>query len=193
MANARMRPSYAKRSGSSRLTSVLSGAFLGLASTQGPGAIAQAREAFDLLPGADSKDDAAPDVPRSRGSTLPPHLRWRNVSLLRSPTALLAQANEPPDPGGQPVSSRSREFGALRSYSIPAFEILGFDFLLNRYNHRFSGSNDYNVTASTISSNFRGSWVTDNDPFSVNQFAHPYQGSMYHGFARSAGLGYWAS
>ena len=27
----------------------------------------------------------------------------------------------------------------------------------------------------------------------MNQFAHPYQGSMYHGFARSAGLNYWES
>src|SRR5581483_10903523 len=27
----------------------------------------------------------------------------------------------------------------------------------------------------------------------VNQLGHPYQGSMYHTFARSAGLGYWES
>ena len=27
----------------------------------------------------------------------------------------------------------------------------------------------------------------------VNQLGHPYQGSMYHGFARSAGLSYWES
>ena len=33
----------------------------------------------------------------------------------------------------------------------------------------------------------------DNDPFSTNQFLHPYQGSMYYGFARSAGLNYWES
>ena len=35
--------------------------------------------------------------------------------------------------------------------------------------------------------------MVDPDAFSVNQFAHPYQGSMYHGFARSAGLNYWES
>jgi hypothetical protein len=35
--------------------------------------------------------------------------------------------------------------------------------------------------------------VADNDPFKVNQFLHPYQGSIYHGFARSAGLNYWES
>jgi hypothetical protein len=83
--------------------------------------------------------------------------------------------------------------GASRSYWIPAVEILGFDFLLNRINHRFSGSSDYDVTGASIRSNLRANWVTDDDPYTVNQFAHPYQGSMYHGFARSAGLGYWES
>jgi hypothetical protein len=83
------------------------------------------------------------------------------------------------------------DFGASKSYSIPAMEILGFDFLLNRVNHRFSGSNDYDVTSASLRSKLRANWVTDNDPYKVNQFAHPYQGSMYHGFARSAGLGYW--
>ena len=33
-------------------------------------------------------------------------------------------------------------------------------------------------------------WGVDQDAFAMNQFAHPYQGSMYHGFARSAGLNY---
>src|SRR6266851_1654542 len=35
--------------------------------------------------------------------------------------------------------------------------------------------------------------MVDNDPFSINQFMHPYQGAMYHGFSRSAGLNYWES
>ncbi|MEO8543785.1 MAG: DUF3943 domain-containing protein [Burkholderiaceae bacterium] len=85
------------------------------------------------------------------------------------------------------------EIGSNKSYSIPAMEILGFDFLLNRVNHHFSGSTDYDVTTATIRNNLRRKWATDNDPYQVNQFAHPYQGSMYHGFARSAGLGYWES
>ena len=29
--------------------------------------------------------------------------------------------------------------------------------------------------------------TVDRDPFEINQLGHPYQGSMYHGFARSAG------
>lgn len=33
--------------------------------------------------------------------------------------------------------------------------------------------------------------MVDDDPFKVNQAAHPYQGSLYHGAGRAAGLGYW--
>ena len=45
----------------------------------------------------------------------------------------------------------------------------------------------------TVRRNAKSPWVLDSDPFSINQFLHPYQGSMYHGFARSAGLNYWES
>src|SRR4029450_5695331 len=43
----------------------------------------------------------------------------------------------------------------------------------------------------TIRRNLRSSWVVDRDPFLVNQLGHPYQGAMYHGFARWAGLNDW--
>lgn len=80
---------------------------------------------------------------------------------------------------------------AVPSYAIPAVEIVTFDLLLSAYNRRFSGSSDYDVTAASIRRNVRGAWVTDNDPFKINQFAHPYQGSLYHGAGRSTGLSYW--
>src|SRR5205085_12648849 len=82
---------------------------------------------------------------------------------------------------------------AAAGYALPILEVIAFDVVLNRLNHRFSGSTDYDVTAGSIRRNLRGPWVVDNDPFKVNQFAHPYQGSMYHDFGRSAGLGYWES
>ena len=41
--------------------------------------------------------------------------------------------------------------------------------------------------------NLKSSQVIDTDPFSVNQIGHPYQGSIYYGLARSAGLNYWQS
>ncbi|HUR90685.1 MAG TPA: DUF3943 domain-containing protein [Ramlibacter sp.] len=81
---------------------------------------------------------------------------------------------------------------AQKDYSLPALEIVGFDFFVNRVNRCCgTGRDDYAVTLDSIRRNLRGPWGVDDDPFHVNQFGHPYQGSMYHGFARSAGLNYW--
>ena len=80
-----------------------------------------------------------------------------------------------------------------RNYLLPAAEIASFDFLLNRYNRWFRHGSEYSVDAFTINRNLHSKWVVDNDPFKVNQFLHPYQGSMYHGFARSSGFGFWES
>ena len=91
-----------------------------------------------------------------------------------------------------PAQALAWDSEARKSYWIPAAEILGFEFLLNQYDrHRYG--NEYNTNRSTIRRNLSRSWVTDNDPFRINQLGHPYQGSMYHGFARSAGLGFWES
>ena len=107
---------------------------------------------------------------------------------------MLAQTSEPAAPASaKPASASLLEFGARKSYSIPGLEILGFDFLLNRAGKQFSNSTDYDVSLSSIRHNLRGGWITDNDPYKTNQFGHPYQGSMFHGFARSAGLSYWES
>jgi hypothetical protein len=80
-----------------------------------------------------------------------------------------------------------------KSYGVPALEILGFQFLLNGINRHSSNSADYKSNLSTIRRNLHSSWVVDSDPFKTNQLGHPYAGSMYYGFARSAGLNYWES
>jgi len=83
--------------------------------------------------------------------------------------------------------------GDGKSYLVPAGDILLFDTLLNIYNRKTSGIDNYDSTFSSARENLSGKWAYDSDPFDINQFGHPYQGSMYHGFARSAGLGYWTS
>ena len=80
---------------------------------------------------------------------------------------------------------------ASKSYVIPAVEIIAFDALLNRFDKAYFGCCDFDVTSRTVRRNLRSSWVVDRDPFLVNQLGHPYQGAMYHNFARSAGLNYW--
>ena len=92
----------------------------------------------------------------------------------------------------KPATDFSADVAARKSYSIPALEIFGFDFLLNQHNRRYT-SDEYKSNLSSIRHNLRASWAVDNDPFSINQLGHPYQGSIYHGFARSAGLDYWES
>ena len=78
-----------------------------------------------------------------------------------------------------------------KSFVIPALEIVAFDLTLSNFNRLTSGVDDYDVSFHSIERNLRGPWVVDNDPFSTNQFAHPYQGSIYHTAARSMGLNYW--
>lgn len=91
----------------------------------------------------------------------------------------------------EPLPDLGAQIEARKSYSIPAAEIVGFDFLLNQWDrHRF-GCCDFNSSVHSIRRNLRSSWVVDRDPFVVNQLGHPYQGSMYHGFARASGLNYW--
>ncbi|MGH8432370.1 MAG: DUF3943 domain-containing protein, partial [Solimonas sp.] len=94
----------------------------------------------------------------------------------------------------QPAPVLDWGVGEGRSYWIPAADIILFDVLLNQFDrHFFDNSGDFDSNWSTIKDNATGKWVYDDDPFLVNQFGHPYQGSMYHGFARSAGLDYWDS
>ena len=96
--------------------------------------------------------------------------------------ASAAPATTTPDPQPTPAYRRA------------ALEIVGFEVLLNRTNRYFgSQRDDYRVSAASIRRNLRSGWGTDRDPFEINQLGHPYQGAMYHGFARSAGLDYWQS
>jgi len=92
------------------------------------------------------------------------------------------------------------ETGEGKSYLIPALEIPAFLLLLNGYdrlaypNDMEDGKKVYETTPSTFWDHLvHGPWGVDRDAFAMNQFNHPYQGSLYQGFARSAGLNYWES
>jgi hypothetical protein len=81
--------------------------------------------------------------------------------------------------------------GEARSFWAPAWEIPTFQFLLNRFDHYVFDAATYPAPWTNLHTNLHRSWVIDNDKFSTNQFLHPYQGSIYQGFARSAGLTFW--
>ena len=110
------------------------------------------------------------------------------------PTLWAALANDSPMRSSEAAKPDfSSDVESRKSYVIPALEIIGFEVLLNEINRHSSDSADYKSTLSTIRHNLHSSWVVDSDPFRTNQLGHPYQGSMYHSFARSAGLSYWES
>ncbi len=119
--------------------------------------------------------------------------RTENISLDGK-----ARLKEKPE---QTTRTLSWETGAGKSYLIPALEIPAFLLLLNGYDRLAypnsvepDGKKTYNTNLSTFWDHVvHGPWGVDTDAFNVNQFMHPYQGSMYHGFARSAGLNYWES
>lgn len=83
--------------------------------------------------------------------------------------------------------------GKGKSYLVPAVDITGFFLILNQLDRHFLDSPEYHSNFSSFKENLSGAWVYDSDPFAINQFMHPYAGSMYYGFARSAGHGYWTS
>lgn len=79
-----------------------------------------------------------------------------------------------------------------KNYLIPAVEIPLFQLTLNGYDRLVYGEADYGSTLNTGWSHVRkGPWVVDQDEFAINQLGHPYQGSMYYGFARASGLNFW--
>ena len=103
-------------------------------------------------------------------------------SQSEAPTAFAA-------PPPQPVLQWGT--GDAKSYLVPALEIPAFQFLLNRFDHYTSDPSTYPSPISNLEDNLHRKWVVDNDKFSTNQFLHPYQGSIYQGLARSAGLDFW--
>lgn len=94
----------------------------------------------------------------------------------------------PPDTGGR------------KSYILPTLEIAGFLTLLSVYDRIVyadqmqDGKKVYSSTFSSTWDHLREQhWVHDQDPFNVNQFAHPYQGATMYGLARSSGHSFWTS
>lgn len=140
-----------------------------------------------------------------RRSARPAWLAWLSTSLLSITVVATAAADDPGlDTKAQqeaPTAFAAKEprsvlqwgVGDGKDYGVPAYEIAGFEFLLNRFDHYVVDDQVYASPLSNLRDNLHRKWIVDNDAFATNQFLHPYQGSIYHGFARSAGLGFWDS
>lgn len=132
--------------------------------------------------------------------TAPALVEHSEISPGRTPDFSLRMNSWSEGREKQPAPAMSWKTGAGKSYAIPAFEIPAFLLLLNLYdrhaypNDMEDGKKVYGSNFSTFRDHvFHGPWGVDQDSFAMNQFNHPYHGTLYHGFARSAGLNYWQS
>ena len=142
----------------------------------------------------------APDSPGPAEAAATEY-NWRRAPE-RPPGAIAeADLNTATKPAGPaPGKLLSWETGAGKSYLIPALEVPGFLALLSAWDRVFNGDDRENgkrVYSSNLSTTWEHlrdeNWTFDQDPFNVNQFAHPYQGATMYGLARSCGLGFWES
>jgi hypothetical protein len=95
--------------------------------------------------------------------------------------------------GKEPAPVLHWGVGRGKSFAIPTYEIVGEEFLLNRFDHYATDAATYPSQISNFEDNVHKRWVVDNDKFATNQFLHPYQGTIYQAMARSAGLSFWES
>ena len=133
---------------------------------------------------------------QTQGPDLSGELRARSLEVADARTLeALSDAAPAPAVSEVPAFALNWEMRPGRSYLIPALEIPAYVFLLNLYDRHFTEpKDDYRTTGHTIRTHLTDSkWVLDNDQFSINQFLHPYGGTVYYGLARSAGLNFWES
>jgi hypothetical protein len=133
-----------------------------------------------------------------RDPLLPREFNWRLAKGEDSPPQTELPAAEQTENPWQKV--HSWETGANKSRPIAGVEIIGFLTGLNIFDRtayhddKTDGKRTYDSNLSTIKEHLsRQDWGYDQDPFNVNQFAHPYQGATMYGLARSCGLGFWES
>src|SRR5260370_782187 len=134
-------------------------------------------------------------VPAGRKASAPTNrIEFRPPApVRRALAALLMLGLVAPAPALGEAQKLDWETGEGKSYAIPALEVSGFIFGLNQFNRHFVDSKEYGSDFKSIGDNLTHPLVIDRDPFSVNQLGHPYQGNIYFGFARSAGLDFWRS
>ncbi|HET9391290.1 MAG TPA: DUF3943 domain-containing protein [Steroidobacteraceae bacterium] len=133
--------------------------------------------------GSDASQARSPaDEARPESDQAPQNSNQTAQKESAAPTAFAAPA---------PKSVLQWGAGDARSFWVPAYEIPAYELLLNRFDHYAIDAATYPSPITNFRKNLHRSWVVDNDTFATNQFLHPYEGAVYQGFARSAGLTFW--
>ena len=123
---------------------------------------------------------------------------WRKASILRLRMEPIetADPDKPagetaavaPEPPPQPVALPPPPRFWVAASELAALELIPWAF------DRYVLDEDWaRISTDTVKENFETGFVYDHDDFQVNQFGHPYHGSLFFNAGRSNGFGYWSS
>ena len=119
------------------------------------------------------------------------------VALISLPCTASSQEVAPPDAPAEPERppaaelNRRRQRGVRREVTgFPRWKSWGSMHCSMCSTARTLAATEHDSNLSSIKRNLRSKWGVDSDSFTINQLGHPYQGSMYHGFARALGFNY---
>jgi hypothetical protein len=76
---------------------------------------------------------------------------------------------------------------------VGLFQAFGVNVVFNLASRLRKENQEYKVTLSSWWENLRHGFEWDTNNFKVNQFGHPYQGSLYFNAGRANGLSFWES
>ena len=80
-----------------------------------------------------------------------------------------------------------------KNYWLAATEVVGLNILIWS-NSKYISKRDWaDISISSIKNNIQYGFTWDSDSFIMNQFLHPFHGSLYFNAARSNGLTFWES
>jgi hypothetical protein len=69
-----------------------------------------------------------------------------------------------------------------------AVEVAGINIGIWSFNRYITNAGHARINWNSMQRNIRNGFIWDNDQFSTNMFAHPYQGGLYFNAARSNGI-----
>jgi hypothetical protein len=97
-----------------------------------------------------------------------------------------------PNPGFA-QEAETDPWGAKRSFGLAAADVVMANLVPWAFNEFPRGSSISQMNPASWWHNFQEGMGYDDNFFSTNQFAHPYQGSLYFNAARSNGFSFWES
>lgn len=105
-------------------------------------------------------------------------------STTAAPAKPDLRASLPADPEASPAPPTNRTLGWL--------EVVGVNLTLNISGRVLKPQEDsYDFTLETWKTNLKGGWEYDPNSYRTNQYAHPYEGSLFMTSCRSLGLQFW--